>query len=131
MSTKKIRIVALAVFGFCLAAMTAEAIPAWARKYSTSCATCHVAYPKLNSFGEAFRANGYRMPAGDEDLTTIKDVPMGSEAWKRLWPNGIWPGAIPGPPQSAIQFPFGSNRWTRLFFNSTTTMLPSAAIARS
>lgn len=105
MSTKKkIRIVALAVFGFCLAAMTAEAIPAWARKYGTSCATCHVAYPKLNSFGEAFRANGYRMPAGDEDLTKIKDVPMGAEAWKRLWPNGIWPGSIPGNFPFAVTF---------------------------
>jgi len=86
------------VFGF--GAIDAQAIPAWGRKYETSCATCHVAFPKLNSFGKAFRANGFRMPAGDEDLTKIKDVPMGAEAWKRLWPKGIWPGAIPG------NFPF-------------------------
>ena len=36
----------------------AEAIPAFSRKYATSCATCHVAFPKLNAFGKAFRNNG-------------------------------------------------------------------------
>lgn len=34
-----------------------EAIPPFARKYQTSCQTCRVIVPKLNSFGEAFRLN--------------------------------------------------------------------------
>ena len=59
--------------GTLLAMMLAEsreasAIPAFARKYQTSCSTCHLAYPTLNSFGKAFRAHGYRMPGGDEAL---------------------------------------------------------------
>ena len=33
----------------------AEAIPAFARKYSVSCMTCHVAFPQLNSFGRERR----------------------------------------------------------------------------
>ena len=40
----------------------AGAVPVFARKYQTSCQTCHVIFPKLNSHGEAFRLNGYRMP---------------------------------------------------------------------
>ena len=40
------------------------AIPAFARKYKTSCATCHNGFPKLNAFGEAFRRNGYQFPGG-------------------------------------------------------------------
>ena len=41
------------------AASPAQAIPAFARKYGTSCLTCHTVYPKLTPFGEAFRRNGY------------------------------------------------------------------------
>src|SRR5207245_9732789 len=41
---------------------SAHAIPAFARKYGTSCQTCHPVYPKLTPFGEAFRRNGYRFP---------------------------------------------------------------------
>ncbi|HVR87262.1 MAG TPA: hypothetical protein VMU54_23260, partial [Planctomycetota bacterium] len=44
------------------AAGRAEALPEWARKYKTSCVTCHEAFPSLNSVGEAFRLNGYRFP---------------------------------------------------------------------
>ena len=40
----------------------ADAIPPFARKYQTACTTCHTAFPKLNPFGMAFRATGYRMP---------------------------------------------------------------------
>ena len=40
------------------------AIPAFARKHGTSCTTCHVVPPKLNSFGVAFKNNGYRIPGG-------------------------------------------------------------------
>jgi hypothetical protein len=47
-------------------AVSAEAIPAFARRYEISCTVCHVAFPKLNSFGESFAGNGYQFP--DEDL---------------------------------------------------------------
>jgi thiol-disulfide isomerase/thioredoxin len=39
-------------------------IPAFSRKYKTSCSTCHYAAPMLNGFGKAFKNNGYRYPAG-------------------------------------------------------------------
>ncbi len=74
----------------------AEAIPAFARKYQTSCSTCHTVYPVLNSFGKAFRANGYRIPGGDENFTKDQPVPLGAPAWQEVWPNSIWPSDIPG-----------------------------------
>ncbi len=56
---------------------SAEAVPAFARKYQTSCQTCHIVFPKLNAFGEAFRLRGYRMPAETEDMVKQKPVSMG------------------------------------------------------
>jgi len=73
----------------------AEAIPAFARKYRTSCSTCHIAYPVLNSFGKAFKARGYRVPA-EEKLTKDEPVSLGAPAWKRVFPESLWPGDMPG-----------------------------------
>ena len=38
-----------------------RAIPAFARKYSMPCSSCHEAWPKLSPFGQAFKDNGYQM----------------------------------------------------------------------
>ncbi len=77
-------------------ATDASAIPVFARKYRTSCTTCHVGFNKLNSFGEAFRQNGYNIPGG-RDAALVKEEPvsLGAEAWKRVFPETVWPGAIP------------------------------------
>lgn len=74
-----------------------SAIPSFARKYKTSCSTCHYAYPKLNAFGKAFMNNGYRYPAGqDPEMTKEEPVNLGSEGYKKVWPEAIWPSDIPG-----------------------------------
>ena len=73
----------------------ATAIPAWARKYRTSCATCHEAFPRLTATGEAFRLNGYRF-ADDESLRKEEPVEMGDEAYRKVWPDAIWPTTIAG-----------------------------------
>jgi len=73
-----------------------RAVPSFARKYATSCLTCHVAPPKLNAFGRAFRNRGYRMPGDDEQLVKQPEVSLGAPAWKRVWPEGVWPSSIPG-----------------------------------
>jgi hypothetical protein len=88
----------VSVFGFLIFSFliqTAQAIPPFARKYETSCQTCHIAYPKLNAFGKAFMNNGYVIPEGEEDLIKQEPISMGAEAWKRVWPKAVWPGAIP------------------------------------
>src|SRR6476661_10911873 len=75
-------------------ATRADAVPAFARKYHTSCQTCHIMFPKLNAFGEAFRLRGYRMPGETEEMVKDKPVSLGAPAYKRLWPDAVWPGEI-------------------------------------
>ena len=87
---------------------TASAIPAFARKYDTSCQTCHVGFPKLNPFGEAFRLNGYRMPKETEEQIKIKPVSLGAEAYKRMWPKAIYPSDLPGQVPLALNVKMAS-----------------------
>src|SRR3990172_9491324 len=98
-------LVAISVATFVTLVMTqdASAIPAFARKYKTSCLTCHVMPPKLNAFGEAYRLNGYQIPEGD--VPHIKDEPLvtAAPAWKEAWPQANWPGWIPGSPPIALR----------------------------
>jgi hypothetical protein len=74
----------------------ARAIPAFARRYETSCLTCHTVYPKLNAFGEAFRRDGYRFPGIDSDEVKQATVALGQEANKKTFPLTVWPASIPG-----------------------------------
>ncbi|MFQ5680100.1 MAG: hypothetical protein ACE5HP_11660 [Gemmatimonadota bacterium] len=78
-------------------------IPAFARRYRTSCSTCHTAAPKLNPLGEAFRLNGYRFPENDKLLRRVEPVPLGADPWRELWPRSIWPGELPGHIPLAIR----------------------------
>ncbi len=51
---------------------SANAVPAFARKFDVNCNTCHRAYPELNAAGRQFKELGYRFPAGssfEEDVT--------------------------------------------------------------
>jgi len=74
----------------------AGAVPIFARKYQTSCQTCHVAYPKLTPFGDAFRRNGYRFPGSEEeDSRKEEPLPLGQQAHKGVFPNSVWPGEMP------------------------------------
>jgi hypothetical protein len=93
----------LFVFAFLFAtALPADAVPAFARKYQTSCQTCHIVFPKLNAFGEAFRLRGYRMPGETEEMVKEPPVSLGAPAYKRLWPQAVWPGAIPSTVPLAV-----------------------------
>jgi hypothetical protein len=59
---------------------TGYAIPAFARKYGLPCSACHEAWPKLNSFGQTFKDNGYQ-------LMNDRDEP--------IWQNpSYWPVAM-------------------------------------
>lgn len=62
------------------------AIPAFGRKYSMSCQTCHSPFPKLKPYGDEFAKNGYLLAdkdapryfqeTGDEELSLIRDIPI-------------------------------------------------------
>ncbi len=76
----------------------AQAVPSFARKYNTSCQTCHTQFPVLNPFGEAFRRNGFRFPSvkGSEDSDAAKEetLPLGQEEYEKTFPNSVWPDRI-------------------------------------
>src|SRR6266571_7875161 len=71
----------LVLFAFELAgSSSAIAIPAFARKYSLPCSACHEAWPKLNTFGQTFKDNGYQ-------LMNDRDSP--------IWQNpAYWPATM-------------------------------------
>jgi hypothetical protein len=59
------------------ASPSANALPAFARKYGLRCSACHESWPMLNYFGQKFKDNGYQ-------LMNDRDAP--------IWQNpGYWP----------------------------------------
>ena len=65
------------VFLLLTASQSANALPAFARKYGLRCSACHESWPMLNYFGQKFKDNGYQ-------LMNDKDSP--------IWQNpGYWP----------------------------------------
>ncbi len=66
------------VFALLFLSQTALAIPAFARKYGFNCNMCHVAYPKLNDWGQRFRDNGYQVPgqSGLEKTVFETGIPL-------------------------------------------------------
>lgn len=63
-----------------------NAIPAFARKYSMSCQTCHSPFPRLKAYGDEFAGNGFQLSdkeapryfveTGDDQLSLIRDFPL-------------------------------------------------------
>lgn len=86
----------------CILSEDVMAIPTFAKKYQTSCSTCHYAFPKLNGFGKAFLNNGLRFPGDDREASKDEPVSLGADAYKKVFPDAIWPNEIPG--LSALSF---------------------------
>jgi hypothetical protein len=82
----------------------ASAIPAFSRKYQTSCTTCHSNYPQLNDFGEAFKKNGFKFPKDDESFVKDPPVLLGAKAQKEAFPGAVFPGEIPGSLPIAFRY---------------------------
>jgi len=102
-------------------ASSARAVPAFARKYQTSCQTCHIVFPKLNAFGEAFRLRGYRMPSETPDLVKEPPVSLGAPAYKRLWPQAVWPGEISSSVPLAVNIKLADVNTSTLNDDGSTT----------
>jgi hypothetical protein len=102
--TRRSANVCLLVAGFMIAVLLwilgsaprASAIPAFSRKYQTSCTTCHNVFPELNDFGEAFKKNGFKFPKDDELFVKEPPVLLGAKAQKEAFPQAVYPGEIPG-----------------------------------
>ena len=77
----------------------ANAIPAYARQYNLSCASCHSPVPKLTSFGSAFEANGFQLKGmegenntvqtEDSSLSLLRELPVAIrlDGFARIRPN--------------------------------------------
>ncbi len=87
-----------------LNAPSAGAIPAFARKYQTSCSTCHNNFPELNDFGEAFKKNGFKFPKDDETFVKEPPVLLGAKAQRMVFPKAIFPGELPGTIPIAFRY---------------------------
>src|SRR5512135_3744837 len=79
-------------------------IPAFSRKYQTSCSTCHNNFPELNDFGLAFKKNGFKFPKDDE--TFVKELPimLGAKAQREVFPKAVFPGEIPGAIPASLRY---------------------------
>jgi hypothetical protein len=86
----------------CAVPMRVNAVPAFSRKYQTSCQTCHSIFPKLNPFGTAFRLNGYHLPGETEEQVKQKVVSLGADAYARMWPEMVYPSTLPGDAPLAL-----------------------------
>ena len=89
-----------------------SAIPAFSRKYQTSCTTCHNNYPELNDFGEAFKKNGFKFPKDDETFVKEPPVLLGAKAQKEAFPQAVYPGEIPGFLPIAFRYS-GNFNWNK------------------
>ncbi|MEW5901616.1 MAG: hypothetical protein AB1715_09165 [Acidobacteriota bacterium] len=81
---------ALVLFGMLVllqaAAARLQAIPAFARKYTTTCKTCHSPFPKLKPYGNDFAGDGYvikdkeapryTVDTGDDFLSLLREMPF-------------------------------------------------------
>ena len=106
MTPSRVRPLVLGFIGLLVLAIPrpAKAIPAFARKYGTTCTTCHTVYPKLNPFGEAFRRNGFRFPGTDSDMVKQGTVALGADAYKKMFPDAVWPGTLPASVPLSVGF---------------------------
>lgn len=68
-SVRSVAFMLLAISG--VMPRSAQAIPAFARKYRVSCMQCHSPVPRLNAFGEAFAANGFEFAVGEPPRDTV------------------------------------------------------------
>ena len=89
MKTNKLSIIILlsGTLIFILPPKSANAIPAFARKYQISCQVCHSpAMPRLKPFGDDFAGNGFRLTeyespryfiqTGDDKLSLFRELPL-------------------------------------------------------
>ena len=55
-----------------LSTVNVRPIPAFARKYGMPCSACHLGWPMLSPFGQAFKDNGYQL-GNDRDAPIYQD----------------------------------------------------------
>ncbi len=87
---------------------SANALPAFARKYGLRCSACHESWPMLNFFGQKFKDNGYQL-MNDRDApiwqnpaywpVTFRITPI----WHRVSTNKVQADSVPGNGDGATE----------------------------
>lgn len=67
---------------------SAWAMPEFARRYDLSCAACHVAFPRLNKFGEQFVADNFRLANWKDSAAKTGDDLLALPAYPPLAVRG-------------------------------------------
>ncbi len=73
MKTSKIFMLGVLLVSGIVWAGSAQAVPAFARKYEKACTSCHTAWPQLNRAGRMFKEAGYRFPSDPKKAQQISD----------------------------------------------------------
>ena len=111
----------------------AKGIPPLARKYGLPCSACHEAWPKLNSFGQSFRDNGYQLN-NERDAPIYQNpsyVPIGMRtfaSWHFESSNHVVHEVTPGDPASGLT---GSVVHTSGFDISGVDILTAGTLAKN
>jgi hypothetical protein len=107
-SRKSLAACLLLAFTFIGSARSAFAIPAFARKYGLPCSACHEGWPKLNSFGQRFKDEGYQL--GNEKDSPIYQNPSYWPVAMRITPHWHYESAghttvdtVPGDPTNTTE----------------------------
>lgn len=79
-SRTRLYILSLLSLALCLTAMSAQAVPSFARQTGMPCQSCHTVFPELTAFGRSFKLNGYTMTSlpqvKGKDLSLNKAIPI-------------------------------------------------------
>ncbi len=85
-----------------LAPRPTPALPLWARQYSMPCTSCHLAFPRLNDFGMAFRQRGYIMEGAE-----------GQSPWESQFVPIAVVGNVGYDVVNTSRFDPAANKWNR------------------
>jgi hypothetical protein len=110
-----------------LPAVKVRALPAFARKYGMPCSACHLGWPMLSPFGQAFKDNGYQL-GNDRDApifqqpaywpVTFRITPV----WHRESQNRTQVDGPGGPLTAEGQVTTHGFDWTGLDFHTAGTL---------
>lgn len=112
---------------------TANATSQWARKYKTSCSTCHNAFPRLNYYGERFMLYGYQDPDAGRpdggvlgkrkinDNLSLENLSNHLGVRLNLTPVQINTNRLMVNGEKQTQTTFGNPNWFQLFFAGSIT----------
>ncbi len=110
-----------------LSTVKVRPLPAFARKYGMPCSACHLGWPMLSPFGQAFKDNGYQL-GNDRDAPIYQDPgywPVTfriTPIWHRESTNRVQVDGPGGPLTAEAKITTHGFDWTGLDFHTAGTL---------